>query len=91
MIEGLVDNEVLPGNLRKDTIERTDDIPLFVEQMTKALLEAGAESAARQTTAAVPSAALAVPASLHASLVARLDRLGAPRQGSGANRRSDWA
>jgi hypothetical protein len=83
MIEGLVDNEVLPGNLRKDTIERTDDIPLFVEQMTKALLEAGAESAARQTTAAVPSAALAVPASLHASLVARLDRLGAPRQGSG--------
>ena len=83
MIEGLVNNEVLPGNLRKDTIERTDDIPLFVEQMTKALLEAGAESAARQTTAAVPSVALAVPASLHASLVARLDRLGAPRQGSG--------
>ena len=41
---------------------------LFVEEMTKALLEAGAESAARQTTAAVPSAALAVPASLHASL-----------------------
>ena len=48
MIEGLIDNEVLPGNLRKDTIERTDDIPLFVEEMTKALLEAGAESAARQ-------------------------------------------
>jgi hypothetical protein len=43
MIEGLVDNEVLPGNLRKDTIERTDDIPLFVEEMTQALLEAGAE------------------------------------------------
>ena len=84
MIEGLVDNEVRPGNLRQDIIERTDGIP-FV------LLEAGAESAARQTTAAVPSAALAVPASLHASLMARLDRLGPPRQGSGPNRRSDWA
>ena len=31
MIEGLVDNEVLPGNLRQDIIERTDGIPLFVE------------------------------------------------------------
>jgi class 3 adenylate cyclase len=76
MIDGLVGNQVLPANLRQDIIERTDGIPLFVEEMTKALLEAGAESAARRTAAAVPSAALAVPASLHASLMARLDRLG---------------
>ena len=31
MIGGLVDNEILPGNLRQDIIERTDGIPLFVE------------------------------------------------------------
>jgi predicted ATPase len=39
-------------------------------------LEAESEEAATRTIAAVPSAALAVPASLHASLMARLDRLG---------------
>ena len=48
--------------------------------MTKAVLEAGSESAAQQTAAAIPSPALAVPASLQASLMARLDRLGAARE-----------
>ena len=59
-----------------EIVERTDGIPLFVEEMTKAVLEAGSEDEARQTAAATPSPALAVPASLHASLMARLDRLG---------------
>jgi hypothetical protein len=44
--------------------------------MTKAVLEAEGEGAAERTVAAVPSPAVAVPASLHASLMARLDRLG---------------
>ena len=46
--------------------------------MTKAVLEAGSETAAARTIAAVPSPTLAVPASLYASLMARLDRLGGP-------------
>ena len=57
-----------------EIMERTDGIPLFMEEMTKAVLEAEGESEARRTAAAVPSPALAVPASLHASLMARLDR-----------------
>ncbi len=48
--------------------------------MTKAVLEAESEGDARQTAAAVPSSALAVPASLHASLMARLDRLGPAKE-----------
>ena len=63
-----------------EIVERTDGIPLFVEEMTKAVLEAESEGAARRTLAAAPSSALAVPASLHASLMARLDRLGQPRR-----------
>jgi predicted ATPase len=43
--------------------------------MTKAVLEAESEGEAQRIAAAVPSPALAVPASLHASLMARLDRL----------------
>jgi hypothetical protein len=80
MIDGILGNELLPANVRQDIVERTDGIPLFVEEMTKALLEAGGESAATQMAAAVPSPAMAVPASLHASLMARLDRLGPAKE-----------
>src|SRR5262245_58929711 len=78
MIDRIVGNMLLSASIRQDIIERTDGIPLFVEEMTKAVLEAGSETAAERALAAVPSAALAVPASLHASLMARLDRLGGP-------------
>ena len=80
MINGVVGNKLLPANIRQDIIERTDGIPLFVEEMTKAVLEASSESEARQTAGAVPSLVLAVPASLHASLMARLDRLGPAKE-----------
>ena len=49
------------------------------------MLEATSEGAARRTLAAVPSAALAVPASLHASLMARLDRLGLAKETNSAD------
>jgi class 3 adenylate cyclase len=80
LIDGVTGNKPLPANIRRDIIERTDGIPLFVEEMTKAVLEAEGEGDARQTAAAVPSPALAVPASLHASLMARLDRLGSAKE-----------
>jgi class 3 adenylate cyclase/predicted ATPase len=80
MIDRVVGNKLLPESIRQDIIERTDGIPLFVEEMTKAVLEAESELEAQKTVAAVPSSALAVPASLHASLMARLDRLGAAKE-----------
>ena len=80
MIERVVGNELIPRNVRQDIIERTDGIPLFVEEMTKAVLEAGSERAAERTVASIPSSTLAVPASLQASLMARLDRLGSAKE-----------
>ena len=80
MIDRVVGNKMLPASIRQDIIERTDGIPLFVEEMTKAVLEAESEGEAQRTAAAVPSPALAVPASLHASLMARLDRLGPAKE-----------
>jgi class 3 adenylate cyclase/predicted ATPase len=80
LIERVTGNNPLPANIRQDIIERTDGIPLFVEEMTKAVLEAEGEGEARQTAASVPSSALAVPASLQASLMARLDRLGPAKE-----------
>jgi class 3 adenylate cyclase/tetratricopeptide (TPR) repeat protein len=76
----LAGNNALPADVLAEIVERTDGIPLFVEEMTKAVLEAESEVAARRTVAATPSSALAVPASLHASLMARLDRLGPAKE-----------
>jgi predicted ATPase/class 3 adenylate cyclase len=80
IIERLVGNKHLPPNVMAEIVERTDGIPLFVEEMTKAVLETDGEGDARRAAAAVPSPALAVPASLHASLMARLDRLGSAKE-----------
>ena len=80
IIDGLTGNTPLPENIRQDIAERTDGIPLFIEEMTRAVLEAESESEARKTTSAVPASTLAVPASLHASLMARLDRLGPAKE-----------
>jgi len=80
IIARIVGNKDLPADVTAEIVERTDGIPLFVEEMTKAVLEAGGEGEARQTAAAMPSPALAVPASLHASLMARLDRLGPAKE-----------
>jgi predicted ATPase len=80
MIDRVAGNKLLAASLRHDIVERADGIPLFVEEMTKAVLEAEDESEARRTVAAVPSPALSVPPSLHASLMARLDRLGPAKE-----------
>jgi predicted ATPase len=79
LIEQVAGNRLLPASIRQDIIERADGVPLFVEEMTKAVLEAEDGCAAARVIAAVPSPALAVPASLHASLMARLDRLGSAK------------
>ena len=80
IIDRIVGNKFLPPAFREDIIERTDGIPLFVEEMTKAVLEAESDEEARRTTSAIPSPALDVPATLHASLMARLDRLGPAKE-----------
>jgi class 3 adenylate cyclase/tetratricopeptide (TPR) repeat protein len=80
VIDGVVGNRFIPANIRQEIIERTDGVPLFVEEMTKAVLEAESEGAAKRAIGVVPSPERAVPASLHASLMARLDRLGPAKE-----------
>jgi tetratricopeptide (TPR) repeat protein len=80
MIDRVTGHKLLPANVRQGIIERTDGVPLFVEEVTKAVLEAGGEEAAERAVAAIPSPSVTVPASLHASLMARLDRLGSAKE-----------
>ena len=82
MIDGVVGNKPLPANIRQDIIERTDGIPLFVEEMTKAVVEAGAEGAAQQTAAAIRS-----PARLASNERSRVGAVRANRWRDDAGRR----
>ena len=74
MVANIAGNHALPAAIVQEIAERTDGVPLFVEELTKAMLEAGTQVGT--TLSAVPHQALSVPATLHASLMARLDRLG---------------
>ena len=70
-------SNTLPEKIIEEIIERTDGIPLFVEELTKAVVEATVQDGGEPSTLnRVPPSALAIPATLHASLMARLDRLG---------------
>ena len=80
MIDRLVGNKSLAESVRTDIIKRTDGIPLFVEEITKAVLEAESHRAAEHANAAISPPAPEVPASLQASLLERLDRLGPGKQ-----------
>jgi class 3 adenylate cyclase/predicted ATPase len=80
LIDRIVGNHPLPEAIRQDIIERTDGVPLFVEEMTKAVLETASEGEARRTAALIPPSTSTVPATLHASLMARLDRLGPAKE-----------
>jgi predicted ATPase len=80
IIARLVGNKGLPADVMAEIVKRTDGIPLFVEEMTKAVLETESEGAVGRAVAAVPPPAMAIPASLHASLMARLDRLGPAKE-----------
>ena len=77
IVRGIAGNMSLGNVVIAEIVERTDGVPLFVEELTKAVLEqAGQEDRMAAVLSASPSPNLAVPATLHASLVARLDRIG---------------
>src|SRR5207237_6111807 len=77
LVEQLAGNAGLARETVEEIVERADGVPLFVEELTKAVLETGdRENRVAAVLAASPAPSLAIPATLHASLVARLDRLG---------------
>src|SRR5205807_1080241 len=81
MISGVTGGKALPQEIAAQIIERTDGVPLFVEELTKAVVESGiVNDAGDHYAAAAPLTPLAIPASLQASLLARLDRLAPLRE-----------
>ena len=81
VIEGVTSGKSLPDAVRAEVISKTDGIPLFVEELTKTVIEAGflKESDGRYLLDG-PLPPLAIPETLQDSLVARLDRLGSVKE-----------
>jgi class 3 adenylate cyclase len=80
LVEHLTGGKVLPDEVVAQIVERTDGVPLFLEELTKTVLESGLlreESNRYVLDRALPP--LEIPTTLHASLLARLDRLGSVR------------
>src|SRR5262249_39790038 len=71
LVARVAGNNLLSNEIMAEIVERTDGIPLFVEELTKAVLDEAATGPASSAPFRV-----IVPATLHASLMARLDRLG---------------
>ncbi len=72
LVDHVTGGKALPAALLEQIVERTDGVPLFVEELTKAVLESeGLDQPAQQ---------VAIPTTLQASLMARVDRLGSARE-----------
>ncbi len=77
MVEKVTGGKTLPAEVVQQLVTKTDGVPLFVEELTKMVLESGLYVGA---THASPSLPLAIPATLQDSLMARLDRLPTARE-----------
>ncbi|MCZ6524861.1 MAG: AAA family ATPase, partial [Alphaproteobacteria bacterium] len=81
VVARVVGGKTFPDEVLEQILSRTDGVPLFVEELTKTVLESGLLS--REDGGYVlkgPLPPLAIPASLHDSLMARLDRLAAVKE-----------
>ena len=81
MIAYVTGGKALPKDIAEQIIDRTDGVPLFIEELTKAVIESGVLTyTGDRYTVRGPLPPLAVPTTLNASLLARLDRLAPTRE-----------
>ncbi|MCZ6731059.1 MAG: AAA family ATPase [Gammaproteobacteria bacterium] len=81
MVDEVTGGKPLPDEVRDQIIEKTDGVPLFVEELTKTVIESGLlEDRGDLYALTAPLPPLAIPSTLHDSLMARLDRLGRVRE-----------
>ena len=77
MVARVAESKALPDQVVAQIVERTDGVPLFVEELTKTVLESGLfEGDGDGDIPRGPLPPVAIPASVQDSLMARLDRLG---------------
>ncbi len=81
IVEGVTGGKTLPAEVLQQVVAKTDGVPLFVEELTKMVVESGLLREAEDHYELLgPLPPLAIPSTLHDSLMARLDRLAAARE-----------
>lgn len=76
MVRELTGGKAFPAELAEEIVRKTDGVPLFVQELTKTIIESGTvEDSEAGYLLHSPVSGLSIPASLHDSLMARLDRL----------------
>jgi class 3 adenylate cyclase/tetratricopeptide (TPR) repeat protein len=81
LVERVTNGKKLPQEVMDEILARTDGVPLFIEELTKTVLESGLlQERDGQYVLERPLPTLAIPTTLHASLMARLDRLAPVRE-----------
>jgi len=81
IIAWITDEKNLPAEVHSLLLNKTDGIPLFIEEMTRAILESGLlREANHRYVMTGPLASFAIPMTLQDSLMARLDRLGPAKE-----------
>jgi predicted ATPase/class 3 adenylate cyclase len=81
LVERVTGGKTLPKEIMNEILARTDGVPLFIEELTKTVLEIGLlQERDGQYVLERPLPTLAIPTTLHASLMARLDRLAPVRE-----------
>src|SRR6267142_482965 len=81
MIAHVTGGKTLPAEIADQIIDRTDGVPLFIEELTKSVVESGWMTDAGDHYSIVgPVVPLAIPTTLQASLLARLERLAPTRE-----------
>jgi class 3 adenylate cyclase/predicted ATPase len=81
LITGVAHGRALPDEVTNQILVRTDGVPLFIEELTKVVLESGLlRKREHDYVLEGPLPPVAIPTTLHASLMARLDRMPSVRQ-----------
>jgi class 3 adenylate cyclase/tetratricopeptide (TPR) repeat protein len=77
MVEGVAQGKTLPADAVRQLVDKTDGVPFYVEELTRAVLES---ETVGDTDGRDPLGVLGVPSTLQGLLTARLDRLGSAKR-----------
>lgn len=77
MSKYLTNGKLLPTSVLEQVVEKSDGVPLFIEELTKAIVESGQlQDRGDRYELIAPLSNVSIPSTLQDSLMARLDRLG---------------
>jgi class 3 adenylate cyclase/tetratricopeptide (TPR) repeat protein len=80
LVDGVAAGRPMPDSVREQIIAHADGVPLFVEELTKTVMESGLISMDVRPATVELRPPVVVPSSLHASLMSRLDRLASVKE-----------